>query len=109
MIVILIALLIIIGLYFVGLWRQQGMIDKIQEDSEIRAKALRALNDCYTEQEKELFKLKKTLEEHGKAIADIPVEDLRAKYDAEKAWNEGVQNIMNYGIEKLNKDGAANE
>lgn len=30
----------------------------------------------------------------------IPVEDLQSKYDAEKAWNDGIQNILNYGLKK---------
>ena len=41
-------------------------------------------------------------------VSEIPVEDLQAKYDAEKAWNEGVQNILNFGA-KVSKGVTVNE
>ena len=38
-------------------------------------------------------------------LAEIPVEDIRAQQEAEKAWNDGVQSIINFGIDTMKKDG----
>ena len=45
----------------------------------------------------EIDKLKEQIEK-------LPKEDLQAKYDAEKAWNDGVQAILNYGLETVKGD-----
>lgn len=59
------------------------------------------------------------LDEHYKAInnsvfeldkrmKDFPVEDLDSRYKAEKAWNDGVNAIMSFGLDSLNKGGSKN-
>lgn len=75
-----------------------------QHDSEIelivyeKNKMLSAVAGCEE-------KLKKLETE----IAELPKEDLEAKYAAEKAWDDGVQAIMSYGLDLLKKkDGSAN-
>lgn len=44
-----------------------------------------------------------TIDSLTERVDGLPVEDLQAKYDAEQAWNEGVQAILNYGLDKINK------
>ena len=56
-----------------------------------------------------LKKMKYELEELEKRVSELPVEDMQAAADAEKAWNEGVQNIVSYGLDSMKKGGLTNE
>lgn len=49
------------------------------------------------------------LEELERKVQDIPVEDLVAAQKAEEAWNEGVQNILSFGLDTMKKGGLNNE
>lgn len=44
----------------------------------------------------------------NKKVEELPVEDMDARAKAEKAWDEGVQAIMTYGMELMKKDGTVN-
>ena len=49
------------------------------------------------------------IKELEQKVDEIPVEDLRAMQKAEEAWNEGVQNILNFGLDTMKKGGLNNE
>lgn len=61
----------------------------------------RSFNRALSEHEKKLREIAHAIEQIDKKIDGLPVEDMEAHYEAEKAWNDGVQAIVNYGLDKL--------
>ena len=71
-----------------------GMLSSMSSDYAHFKEAQNKINSDFAD---ELDNIKAQLD-------DLPKEDLQAKYDAEKAWNEGIQAILNFGLD-TNKGG----
>lgn len=54
-----------------------------------------------SEHDEKLKKITYHMEQIDKKIDELPVEDMEAQYEAEKAWNDGVQAIVNFGLDQL--------
>lgn len=61
--------------------------------------------------EKQMIDLKTKLEKLEEKFAELPVAQFEEETNRMKAWNDGVDNILNYGtnVPKLNKEGLKHE
>jgi len=77
------------------------------EDLEVKVAALEHIVKVLKD---ELFALDNVIREQGKLIVELTAkldekeEDLKEKTDEIRKWNEGLANIMNYGLEVARGD-----
>lgn len=64
--------------------------------------------DTFASQVQELGKTVSAVKD---TVDDLPAEELKDEFKRMAAWNDGVQNILNFGpnVPKLNKGGVENE